>query len=62
MPTTAMTHIAVQEALDGKAVEWLEHVTDEQCGAGTGALPPDTSGELRRSSNANPTFNQSSPP
>ena len=28
-PTTAMTHIAVQEALDGKAVEWLEHVTDE---------------------------------
>jgi len=29
-PTTAMTHIAVQEQLDGKAVEWLEHVTDEQ--------------------------------
>jgi quercetin dioxygenase-like cupin family protein len=29
-PTTAMTHIAVQEALDGKAVEWMEHVTDEQ--------------------------------
>jgi quercetin dioxygenase-like cupin family protein len=29
-PTTAMTHIAVQEALDGKAVEWLEHVSDEQ--------------------------------
>ena len=28
--TTAMTHIAVQEALDGKAVEWMEHVTDEQ--------------------------------
>src|SRR3954468_21708547 len=25
---TAMTHIAVQEQLDGKAVEWLEHVTD----------------------------------
>ena len=23
-----MTHIAVQEALDGKAVEWMEHVTD----------------------------------
>jgi quercetin dioxygenase-like cupin family protein len=36
-PSTAMTHIAVQEALDGKAVEWLEHVTDEQYGAGTGA-------------------------
>jgi quercetin dioxygenase-like cupin family protein len=29
-PTTAMTHIAIQEALDGKAVEWLEKVTDEQ--------------------------------
>jgi len=28
--TTAMTHIAVQEKLDGKAVEWLEHVSDEQ--------------------------------
>src|SRR6476619_7754424 len=27
-PTTAMTHIAMQEQLDGKAVEWLEHVTD----------------------------------
>jgi quercetin dioxygenase-like cupin family protein len=29
-PTTAMTHIAVQEKLDGKAVEWLEHVSDDQ--------------------------------
>jgi hypothetical protein len=29
-PTTAMTHIAIQEALDGKAVNWMEHVTDEQ--------------------------------
>src|SRR4051812_7373191 len=25
---TAMTHIAIQEALDGKAVEWLDHVSD----------------------------------
>ncbi|MGD9508405.1 MAG: cupin domain-containing protein [Geminicoccaceae bacterium] len=30
--TTGMTHIAIQEKLDGKAVEWLEHVTDEQYG------------------------------
>jgi hypothetical protein len=30
----AMTHIAIQESLDGKAVEWMEHVTDEQYGAG----------------------------
>ncbi len=29
-PTTAMTHIAIQEQLDGKAVAWLEHVSDEQ--------------------------------
>ena len=28
--TTAMTHIAIQEALDGKAVDWMEHVTEEQ--------------------------------
>jgi quercetin dioxygenase-like cupin family protein len=26
----AMQHIAVQEALDGKAVDWMEHVSDEQ--------------------------------
>ena len=32
-PTTAMTHIAVQESLDGKAVEWMEQVSDEQSGA-----------------------------
>ena len=29
-PTTAMTHIAVQEQLDGKPVDWLEHVSDQQ--------------------------------
>jgi quercetin dioxygenase-like cupin family protein len=28
--TTAMSHIAVQEKLDGKNVEWMEHVSDEQ--------------------------------
>jgi len=28
--TTAMTHIAIQEKLDGKAVDWMEKVTDEQ--------------------------------
>ena len=30
-PNTAMTHIAIQEKLDGSSVEWLEHVSDEQC-------------------------------
>ena len=29
-PTTAMTHIAIQERLNGSAVEWMEHVTDAQ--------------------------------
>jgi quercetin dioxygenase-like cupin family protein len=29
-PTTAMTHIAIQEQLDGKAVDWMEKVSDEQ--------------------------------
>jgi quercetin dioxygenase-like cupin family protein len=28
--TMGMTHIAVQEKLDGKVVEWMEHVSDEQ--------------------------------
>lgn len=30
--TTAMTHIAVQERLDGKTADWMEKVTDEQYG------------------------------
>jgi len=29
-PDTAMTHIALQEKLDGKVVDWMEHVTDAQ--------------------------------
>jgi len=29
---SAMTHIAVQESLNGKNVDWLEHVSDEQYG------------------------------
>ncbi|EJB08120.1 hypothetical protein Rleg9DRAFT_7148 [Rhizobium leguminosarum bv. trifolii WSM597] len=29
-PTTAMTHIAIQEQLDGKVVDWMEHVTDSK--------------------------------
>ena len=36
-PTTAMTHIAIQEALDGKAVDWMEHVADAQYAAARGA-------------------------
>jgi len=29
-PTTAMTHIATQEQLDGRVVDWMEKVSDEQ--------------------------------
>ena len=32
-PTTAMTHLALTEALSGKAVDWMEKVTDEDYGA-----------------------------
>ena len=32
--TTAMTHIAIAETLDGKVVDWMEQVTDEQYLAG----------------------------
>ena len=32
-PEVAMTHIALQEELDGSAVTWMEHVTDAQYGS-----------------------------
>ena len=31
-PTTAMTHIAIQESLNGKVVDWMEHVSDAEYG------------------------------
>ena len=34
-PPRRMTHIAIQEALDGKVVDWMEKVTDEQYLVGT---------------------------
>ena len=34
--TTAMQHIAIQEALDGKAVDWMEKVSDAQYSPGPG--------------------------
>jgi quercetin dioxygenase-like cupin family protein len=37
-PTTAMTHIAIQEAVDGQAVDWMEKVSDEQYQAGSRAV------------------------
>jgi quercetin dioxygenase-like cupin family protein len=36
-PTTAMTHIAIQEAQDGKVVDWMEKVSDEQYGNDRGS-------------------------
>jgi quercetin dioxygenase-like cupin family protein len=35
-PTTAMTHMAIQESQDGRNVDWLEKVTDEQYDFATG--------------------------
>lgn len=35
-PDSPMTHLAIQEALDGKAVDWLEKVSDEQYQASPG--------------------------
>jgi len=29
-PITAMTHIAIPERFDGKVVDWMAHVSDEQ--------------------------------
>jgi quercetin dioxygenase-like cupin family protein len=29
-PTTAVTHITIQEQLDGKTADWMEHVSDDQ--------------------------------
>ena len=34
-PTTGMTHIAVQEELNGRTVNWMEHVSDAEYGTGT---------------------------
>ena len=33
-PTTGMTHIAIQEKLNGKPVDWMEHVSDDQYNGG----------------------------
>ncbi|HEY7634600.1 MAG TPA: cupin domain-containing protein [Gemmatimonadales bacterium] len=30
LPTTAMTHVAIQEQLSGKTVDWMEQVSDQQ--------------------------------
>src|SRR3954466_547280 len=35
-PNTGMVHIAMQESLDGKHVEWMEYVTDEEYGKPVG--------------------------
>jgi quercetin dioxygenase-like cupin family protein len=40
-PTTAMTHIAIQEALDGTPVTWMEQVSDDQYQLGKIADQPE---------------------
>jgi quercetin dioxygenase-like cupin family protein len=42
-PTSAMTHLAVTGAVDGKSVQWLEKVTDEQYSARVSVAPKDGS-------------------
>jgi quercetin dioxygenase-like cupin family protein len=41
-PTTAMTHIAIQEALNGTPVDWMEKVSDEQYQRNSGKLKTET--------------------
>jgi 4-carboxymuconolactone decarboxylase len=48
-PDSAMTHIAMQEAEQGKAVEWLEKVTDEQYGATVTTAAPIAAGSAAAS-------------
>lgn len=43
-PTIGMSHLALQEALDGKVVEWMEPVTDEQYLAGLPSEDPMSEG------------------
>jgi L-histidine Nalpha-methyltransferase len=43
-PSTAMSHIAVQESLDGSAVQWMEHVSDAVYGAGMVSDEPGSPG------------------
>ena len=45
--TTAMTHLAIQEQLDGKAVEWLAKVSDEEYRGALRESPADVSGRAR---------------
>lgn len=42
LPTSKMTHIAIQESLDGKNVEWKEHVSDEEYRSGCASCALDT--------------------
>ncbi|HWT03889.1 MAG TPA: cupin domain-containing protein [Pyrinomonadaceae bacterium] len=46
-PTTAMTHLALTNTVNNKAVEWMEKVTDAQYNAGSASVPPRRSDERR---------------
>ncbi|MGY2186308.1 Carboxymuconolactone decarboxylase family protein [compost metagenome] len=45
-PSSAMTHLAVTGAVDGKSVDWLEKVTDDQYSAHDPVTPPSTTKEF----------------
>lgn len=47
-PTSRMTHIAIQEQFDGKNVEWLEKVTEEQYAQASSAARPEQQAEQKR--------------
>jgi len=51
-PGSAMTHIAIQEALDGRTVEWMEKVSDEQYGAPQAGQAPGAAAPKPRPSQA----------
>jgi quercetin dioxygenase-like cupin family protein len=48
--TTAMTHIAIQEKLDGRAVDWLEKVSDRRLGDRMSAAPAHPQNAVRKRS------------
>ena len=48
-PNSSMAHIAIVEQLDGKAVDWMEKVSDAQCGAPPQAASPGASAKPRPS-------------
>jgi len=60
-PASSMTHLAMQETLDGKAVEWLEKVTDADYNAAVAAAPAAASAASAVPSDAQKAFGDIAP-